>query len=107
MGKYPSQVGLFSAAELAKIQAEMEERLSAKLKVASAREEVLSGFLAMRPMDGATRRQVEIFIRVMTINEEAGQVRIGHGSDHTVKLFRLMEEAEELRDEFLALEAQR
>ncbi len=106
MGKYPSRVGLFSAAELAKIQADMEERLSRRLGVSSAREEILGGFLAMKPMAAAARRQIEIFIRLMAINEQAGRVRIGHGSDHTVKLFQLMEEAEELRDEFLKLEAQ-
>jgi hypothetical protein len=106
VGKYPSQVGLFSAEELAKIQGEMEERLSRKLKVASAREEALSGFLAMRPLEAATRRQVEIFIRVMVINEEAGAVRIGHGSEHAAKLFRLLDAASELLEEFLRLEAQ-
>ncbi|MFH0810336.1 MAG: hypothetical protein V2A77_07705 [Pseudomonadota bacterium] len=106
MAKYPSQVGLFSAAELAKIQREMEERLSAGLGVASAREELLNGFLTMKPMNAARRRQVEIFVMMMTMNEDAGSIRIGHGSEHTTKLLRLMDEAEDLRQEFLALEPQ-
>lgn len=103
MGQY-SNIGLYSAAEMAKVQQEMEERLSRKLKVASAREELLSGFLAMKPMDAATRRQVELFLRVMTLNEEAGQMQMKGGSEPAGKLLVLMDEAEELLGEFRRLD---
>lgn len=103
MSKY-SNIGLYSAGELARMQQEMEERLSAKLKVASAREEILSGFMAMKPMDAATRRQVGLFIRVMSLNEQAGQLRMGQGSEAAGKLMALIDEAEELLDQFRALD---
>jgi hypothetical protein len=91
---------------MAKIQQQMEERLSARLKVASAREEIVSGFLAMRPMEAATRRQVEIFLRVMTLNEQAGQLKMGHVSDQTPTLLTLLSETEDLHEEFWRLEGQ-
>ena len=104
MKGYPSKAGLFSAAELAKMQAEMEERLSRKLKVASAREEILSGFLFTKPLGAATRRQVELYVRVMAINEEAGQARLGQTSEQNMKLFRLIDEADDLLQEFRRLD---
>jgi hypothetical protein len=103
VSKY-SNIGLYAAAEMAKVQQEMEERLSAKLKVASAREELLSGFLAMKPMDDATRRQVELFLRVMTLSEEAGQIQMKGGSEPAGRLLVLMDEAEELLVEFRRLD---
>jgi len=83
----------------------MESTLSAKLKVASAREEILSGFMAMRPMSANVREQVQIFVRLMTINEEVGHIRIGH-QPHTVKLFGLLDEVEKLEKRFAEIEAQ-
>jgi hypothetical protein len=106
VSSFKSNVGIFSATHLAGIQKDMEERLSKRLKVKSVREDILSGFVAMRPMSAATRRQIEIFIRVMGVNEKAGQLKMGDVSDQTPLVWKLVGEAEDLQEEFLKLEAQ-
>jgi hypothetical protein len=100
-----SGFGRFSVGELVRFQRVMEERLSARLKLASAREEILSGFIFMKPMDAATRRQVEIYIRVMAINEQAGEISFGP-KDQRPEMIAFLSEAEDLYDEFMRLEPQ-